>query len=83
MPTTGGNKAKEAQEATEVKRSTSQGPVIEESNDLDQQAMIEAYDQSFKNIAEGEVIKGTVLKITGARVVVDVGFKSEGTIAVE
>lgn len=83
MPTTGGNKAKEAQEATAVKSSNPQGPVIEESADLDQQAMIEAYDQSFKNIAEGEVVKGTVLKITGSRVVVDVGFKSEGTIAVE
>ena len=83
MPATGGNKAKEAQEATAVKSSTSQGPVIEESTELDQQAMMEAYDLSFKNIAEGEIIKGTVLKITGSRVVVDVGFKSEGTIALE
>src|SRR5213594_3753710 len=27
-------------------------------------ALLESYDNSFRNIAEGEVVKGTVLKVT-------------------
>ncbi len=41
------------------------------------------YDTSFRNIAEGEVVKGTVLKVTGSEVIVDVGYKSEGIIPVD
>ena len=44
--------------------------------------LLDSYDSSFRNIAEGEVVKGTVLKVTDTEVVVDVGFKSEGIIAV-
>src|SRR5262245_25682063 len=44
--------------------------------------LLDAYDNSFRNIAEGEVVKGTVLKVTASEVVVDVGYKSEGIIAV-
>src|SRR5207249_26345 len=40
------------------------------------------YDTSFRNIAEGEVVKGTVLKVTPSDVIVDVGYKSEGMIAI-
>src|SRR5215510_14483419 len=45
--------------------------------------LIELYDTSFRNIAEGEVVKGTVVKVTPTEVIVDVGFKSEGIIAIE
>jgi small subunit ribosomal protein S1 len=45
-------------------------------------SMLEAYDDSFRNMAEGEVVKGTVLKVTEAAVVVDVGYKSEGLIPI-
>jgi small subunit ribosomal protein S1 len=44
--------------------------------------LLESYDTSFRNIAEGEVVKGTVLKVTASEVIVDVGYKSEGIIAV-
>ena len=43
--------------------------------------LLDTYDSSFRNIAEGEVVKGTVLKVTASEVVVDVGYKSEGIIA--
>ena len=43
--------------------------------------LLDVYDNSFRNIAEGEVVKGTVLKVTPSEVVVDVGYKSEGMIA--
>jgi small subunit ribosomal protein S1 len=38
-------------------------------------------DEYNSNIAEGEVVSGKVLQITGGEVVVDVGYKSEGIIA--
>ncbi|MCY4660125.1 MAG: 30S ribosomal protein S1 [Acidobacteria bacterium] len=39
------------------------------------------YAGSFRNIAEGEVIKGTVLQVSESEVIVDVGYKSEGMIS--
>ena len=47
----------------------------------------ESYEQlldqySGHRFAEGEVMKGTVLKITSTDVIVDVGYKSEGVIPV-
>ena len=53
--------------------------------DMDPQefaAMLDIYDDSFRNMAEGEVVKGTVLKVTDTTVVVDVGYKSEGLIQI-
>jgi len=44
--------------------------------------LLDVYDSSFRNIAEGEVVKGTVLKVTASEVIVDVGYKSEGIIGV-
>ena len=44
--------------------------------------LLDVYDSSFRNIAEGEVMKGTVLKVTASEVIVDVGYKSEGIIPV-
>jgi small subunit ribosomal protein S1 len=45
--------------------------------------LLDSYDNSFRNIAEGEVVKGTVLKVTASEVIVDVGYKSEGIISVD
>jgi small subunit ribosomal protein S1 len=44
--------------------------------------LLDIYDNSFRNIAEGEVVKGTVLKVTASEVIVDVGYKSEGIIQI-
>ena len=53
----------------------------EETVDPEEHARLVAlYEGSLKNIAEGEVIKGTVLKVSDSEVIVDVGYKSEGLI---
>jgi small subunit ribosomal protein S1 len=39
------------------------------------------YSESFKDVKEGEIIKGKVVRIQGDNVILDVGFKSEGSIA--
>jgi small subunit ribosomal protein S1 len=63
------------------------GPAFKpmQHEDMDPQqfaAMLNIYDDSFRNMAEGEVVKGTVLQVTETDIVVDVGYKSEGLIPV-
>ena len=63
---------------------TPRGGALEEHIDPQEYAaLLNLYDTSFRNIAEGEVVKGTVVKVTPTEVIVDVGFKSEGIIAIE
>ncbi len=57
-------------------------PQIDDSV-MDQEAMAEAYEMSFKNLSEGEVVSGIVLKVTDSKVVIDVGYKSEGILNVQ
>ena len=45
--------------------------------------LLDMYDVSFKNFAEGEVVKGVVLQVSDSEVIVDVGYKSEGIIAID
>ena len=42
--------------------------------------MLELYENTLKDFTEGEIVKGKVLQVDEQEVVVDVGFKSEGTI---
>ena len=44
-------------------------------------ALAKLYSDSFRDVKEGEMIKGKVVRIQGDNVIVDVGFKSEGTIS--
>jgi small subunit ribosomal protein S1 len=39
------------------------------------------YEESMRSIGEGEIVRGTVLAVDEKEVLVDVGFKSEGVIA--
>ena len=55
----------------------------EEMDPQEYARLLDFYDNSFRNIAEGEVVKGTVVKVTPTEVIVDVGFKSEGIIPIE
>ena len=45
--------------------------------------LLDMYDVSFRNFAEGEVVRGIVLRVSDSEVIVDVGYKSEGMIQVE
>ncbi len=45
--------------------------------------MAALYNDSFRQFAEGEIIKGTIIQLREKEVVVDVGFKSEGIIPIE
>src|SRR5256885_10578156 len=52
-------------------------------DDAEYERLLDMYDVSFKNFAEGEVVKGIVLQVSESEVIVDVGYKSEGTIPVD
>ena len=43
--------------------------------------MLSHYEDSMRSLAEGEIVRGTVLAVDDKEVLVDVGFKSEGIIA--
>ena len=58
-------------------------PQIIQGSDAEYEEMLSFYDTTFRSIKEGEVVKGTVLKITDKGVVVDVGYKSEGIISID
>jgi small subunit ribosomal protein S1 len=42
--------------------------------------MREIYEQSVRDIVEGEIVKGTILEVMEDAVLVDIGYKSEGQI---
>ncbi len=41
------------------------------------------YQESFKELQEGQIVKGRILSITPKGILVDVGYKSEGVISLE
>ncbi len=47
------------------------------------QLMSEMYNRTLKDIKEGEIVKGTIAAINQKEVAVDIGFKSEGFVAIE
>ncbi|HUU27615.1 MAG TPA: 30S ribosomal protein S1 [archaeon] len=45
--------------------------------------LLEMYDSTLTSIEEGQVIKGKVIRVTESHVVLDIGFKSEGSVPIE
>lgn len=43
-------------------------------------ALAKLYTDSFRDVKEGELIKGKIVRVQGDNVIIDVGFKSEGSI---
>ncbi len=46
-------------------------------------SMLETYDETMKSIEQGNIVSGTVLMVTENSVIVDIGFKSEGSIPLQ
>jgi small subunit ribosomal protein S1 len=47
---------------------------------LDRDALAALYEETFKNLEEGTITEGSVVALTKGKVVVDIGYKSEGMI---
>ncbi len=54
----------------------------ENFSDEDFGSILAQHEQSHLDISEGEVVKGTVVKITNQDVIINVGFKSEGIVKI-
>jgi small subunit ribosomal protein S1 len=55
----------------------------DEDSETEMGQWLQLYEDSLKDLEEGEIVRGRVLKIDDKEVTVDVGFKSEGVIPVE
>jgi small subunit ribosomal protein S1 len=55
----------------------------EEYSDADYEQMLSMYEGTMAAIAEGEIVKSKVLRITDNAVILDVGFKSEGSVPLD
>ncbi len=52
----------------------------DEYSDEELQSLASLYDNSFRDIKEGEIISGKIVGISDDNIVIDVGFKSDGSI---
>src|SRR5687768_9717902 len=55
----------------------------DEYSDEERDAMLEMYNGTMASIEEGEIVRSKVLEIRDNMVVLDIGFKSEGTVPLE
>jgi small subunit ribosomal protein S1 len=55
----------------------------ENYSDTDYQSMLSLYEGTMAQIVEGEIVKSKVLRITENAVILDVGFKSEGSVSLD
>src|SRR5262245_12039769 len=86
-PEEGGRRRKPARPAGSpiagVSGAPGSAPDAGELSREDYEKLLDMYDVSFKNLAEGEVVRGKVLKVLPSEVIVDVGYKSEGIIDID
>ena len=77
------------QEAPEAAEQSAQEPapvseasesVVVEEDVSSNEELEKLYEESLKHIQEGEIVRGRVVHIGRDTVLVDVGYKSEGTI---
>ena len=54
-----------------------------EGGTMSYEDLLNLYEESLRNLAEGEVVTGRVIDVTNNNVIVDVGYKSEGLIPLE
>ncbi|NNF05861.1 MAG: 30S ribosomal protein S1 [Candidatus Eisenbacteria bacterium] len=78
------------EEPVEVKDRLQEIHIINRQDDDDEEydieatlAMLNMVDESIKNLEEGEIVEGTVLRLDDKEVVVDIGGKSEGVISID
>jgi small subunit ribosomal protein S1 len=70
--------------ATPAQKINVRPDLFEESYSPEQyQQMMAMYEGTLQHISEGEIVKSKVLRVTDNAVILDVGFKSEGAVAIE
>ncbi|HLX08278.1 MAG TPA: 30S ribosomal protein S1 [Thermoanaerobaculia bacterium] len=62
---------------------TAESDAEEQHQEEDYKKLLDLYDESMRNLTEGEIVPGRVIGVTSNSVIVDVGYKSEGLIPIE
>ncbi len=55
----------------------------EEYSSEEYEEMLSMYEDTLKNIEEGEIVKAKVLRVTESAAILDLGFKSEGSVPLD
>src|SRR5688572_7421527 len=55
----------------------------EDYSDSEYETMLSMYEGTMQSIVEGEIVKSKVLRVTEGAVILDVGFKSEGSVPLD
>ncbi len=69
------------QSETQPVEETSKENVVEKSHE-DKDDMMKMYEATLNNLKKGEIVEGTIVRVTDREVLVDVGSKSEGAIPI-
>src|SRR5215467_15281072 len=72
-----------ASEEQDLPTLTAESEDDEQRNAEAYKKLLELYDDSMRNLTEGEIVPGRVIGVTSNSVIVDVGYKSEGLIPIE
>ncbi len=75
--------AKEENQAQEIESINIMEMEGQEYSEDEYNRFVEFYDRTLSDIRQGEIVVGRILAITDQEVLVDIGFKSEGTISLE
>jgi small subunit ribosomal protein S1 len=59
------------------------GLLVAGEEDFSMEEMEDLYNKTLQNFTEGEVVRGTVVEVSADRVLMDIGYKSEGSVLVD
>ncbi len=59
------------------------GEEVTSTSKEDFEALLAEFAEDFQDIREGEIVKATVLRVTDSSVILEFGFKSEGSVALD
>src|SRR5260370_36831219 len=63
-------------------RETDSMEAEQEMSPQEYEHLLAQYENSFKNLQEGQIIRRSILSVTGSDGIVDIGYKSAGIIPV-
>lgn len=67
---------------TVVENSAKEKHEMSKVNGISDEDMLKMYDDSFSNYESGQIVTGTVVSVNDREVLVDIGYKSEGSIPI-
>jgi len=72
--------AEPAEELSEAEKRAMEGVADEDFDETMDMSAHEMYEESFTDLNPGDIVKGKVVQLTDDEILVDVGYKTEGTI---